>query len=79
MGGGAAEPAPEQPAPEAAALTTTQWLALGSLVGSLIGLYYKCEEIQNAFRAVPQAAPPPSQTPYDRPIITTSRGVRNMD
>ena len=53
--GEAAEPAPEQPvgvqpAPEksfASSLPTTQWLALGSLVVSLIGLYYKREEIKN--------------------------------
>ena len=30
-------------------LTTTQWLSIASIVLSLVGLYYKREEIKNAF------------------------------
>ena len=78
----AEEPTPQPPAPEKpnySSLTTTQWLALGSLIVSLIGLYYKRKEIKNAFtkRAppnTPKAAvevPPPAN---DRP-----RSLRNMD
>ena len=79
------EPSPEPP-PQAApekpnysSLTTTQWLALGILVASLIGLYYKREEIKNAFSPAPPNPLPPSQTPNDRPVMITSRGVRNMN
>lgn len=51
---------PSQPAAygvEKPNLTTTQWLALGSFIVSLIGLYYKRKEIKNAFT---KQAPPPT-------------------
>ena len=59
----AAEPAPAQPEaapaqPGSSSLTITHRLALGSLVVSLIGLYYKREEIKNAFIKTPPAQPP---------------------
>ena len=48
-------------------LTTTQWLSIISIVVSLVGVYYKREEIKNVFtkRATPPSpvlprAPPPS-------------------
>ena len=63
-------------------LTATQWLALGSFVVSLIGLYYKRKEIKNLLSKKPppvtpmvEVPPPVSQTPYDRP----ARSLRNMD
>ena len=72
-------PAPEKP--NTIGVTTTQWLALGSLIVSLIGLYYKREEIKNAFTTPQVQAPPhPVEVPppeYDRPVI--SRSLRNMD
>ena len=86
----AEEPSPQESehpveAPQAASeyssLTTTQWLALGSFVVSLIGLYYKRKEIKNLLSKKPPQAPvevpPPAKAPYDRPV--TSRGLRNMD
>ena len=66
-------------------LTLTQWLSIGSIVVSLGGLYYKREEIKNAFtkkadppspQASPQAlprAPPPS------PVLSASGKIRQMD
>ena len=71
-------PASEHPAPEKpnySSLTTTQWLALGSLIVSLIGLYYKRQEIKNAFSPAksPQVPPPAA---YDRPA---ARSLTNMD
>ena len=44
-------------------LTTTQWLSIISIVVSLVGVYYKREEIKNAFykkATPPPRAPPPS-------------------
>jgi len=38
-------------------LTTTQWLAVGSLVVSLVGIYYKREELKAAFaKKMPEPA-----------------------
>ena len=43
-------------------LTTTQWLSVISIIVSLVGVYYKREEIKNVFakKATPPRAPPPS-------------------
>ena len=43
-------------------LTTTQWLSVISIIVSLVGIYYKREEIKNVFakKATPPRAPPPS-------------------
>ena len=48
-------PAPEPPS--AKVLTTTQWLSVIGIIVSLVGTYYKREEIKNVF---PKKAPPPS-------------------
>ena len=76
-----AEPAPE-PLPQAApekpnysSLTTTQWLALGSLLVSLIGLYYKRKEIKNVLSPAPTSQAPLA-TAAPHPV---ARGLRNMD
>ena len=63
-------------------LTTTQWLSIVSIVVSLVGLYYKREEIKKAFTKkadplpmpVPQALPPPRE-----PLSAASRKIRQMD
>jgi len=48
----ATEPAPttEDENPKNNSLSTTQWLAVGSLIVSLVGLYYKREELKTVFR-----------------------------
>ena len=51
-------PAPEPPA--AKVLTTTQWLSVISIIVSLVGVYYKREEIKNVFAKPLPRAPPPS-------------------
>jgi len=62
-----------------------QWLSIISIVVSLIGLYYKREEIKNVFNRQP-ATPQPAaemQAPVDtRPVEAMSvrrRGLRPMD
>ena len=72
------QPVPEKSAPES--LTTTQWLALGSLIVSLIGLYYKRKEIKNAF-TTPQATPntPKAAVEVPPPANDRPRSLRNMD
>ena len=64
----AAEPPAAEPLSETKnVLTTTQWLSIISIVVSLAGVYYKREEIKNAFskKVTPPSpvlppAPPPS-------------------
>ena len=60
-------------------LTTTQWLSIISIIVSLAGLYYKCEEIKNVFAK--KAAPPSPRAPP--PVLprapTPKRSIREMD
>ena len=57
-------------------LSTTQWLAVASLVVSLIGIYYKREELKAVFsKKTPEpesVAPQPAQ-------VTQHRGVKHLD
>lgn len=90
-------PAPPQPQPTDAAsassnaalatsatISTTQWLAIGSFVVSLIGLYYKREEIKSTLSA---KGPPPPETsltpvvPSKIPVANKNpaKGLRSMD
>ena len=58
-------------------LTTTQWLALGSIVVSLIGIYYKREELKAAFsNKTPE--PQPVRAPQPARVIQP-RGVKHLD
>ena len=67
-------PAPEPPS----AITTTQWLSVIGIV-SLVGIYYKREEIKNVF---PKKAPPPSPvSPREPPPVDAApkTAIRKMD
>ena len=70
-------PAPEPPS--AKVLTTTQWLSVIGIIVSLVGIYYKREEIKKVFA---KKAPPPSPVlprappPVDAAPKTT---IRKMD
>ena len=58
-------------------LTTTQWLSIISIVVSLVGVYYKREEIKNLLA---KKAGPPPQTPPPSPVLTRAPPViREMD
>ena len=57
-------------------LTTTQWLSIISIVVSLVGVYYKREEIKSVFAKktpveTPQAPPPSPSAP--------KRSIRGME
>ena len=72
-----AEPAapPAEP-PSAQVLTTTQWISVISIIVSLVGVYYKREELKKVFA---KKAPPPSPvlpTPVDAAPKTA---IRKMD
>ena len=68
-----------EPEPTKNVLTTTQWLSIISIIVSLVGVYYKREEIKNVLskKAAPPSpvllrAPPPSPA-------TPKRSIRKMD
>ena len=57
-------PAPPAEPPSAKVLTTTQWLSVISIIVSLVGIYYKREEIKNVF-AKPQSPVLPTPSHVD--------------
>ena len=67
----------EPPSESKNVLTTTQWLSVISIIVSLVGVFYKREEIRNVFAK--KAAPPQSPvlpSPVDAAPKTT---IRKMD
>ena len=70
-------PAPEPPS--AKVLTTTQWLSVISIIVSLVGVYYKREEIKNVFAK--KAAPPSPILPRATPPVdaASKTTIRKMD
>ena len=59
--------------PEAAAITTTQWLSGISIFLSIVGIYYKRQEIKALFAKKPPPVEPP-------PVEPKKEGrIRNMD
>ena len=58
-------------------LTTTQWLSIVSIVVSLVGLYYKREEIKKTFTK--KADPPLPQALPREPLSAASKKIRQMD
>ena len=74
-------PVSVEPPPETTknVLTTTQWLSIISIVVSLVGVFYKREEIKNVLT---KKAPPPSpvlpRAPPPSTVLPTAR-IRQMD
>ena len=61
--------------PSAKVLTTTQWLSVISIVVSLVGVYYKREEIKNVF-----AKPPSPVLPTPSHVDAAPKtAIRKMD
>ena len=69
-------PAPPAEPPSAEVLTTTQWLSVISIIVSLVGVYYKREEIKKVFTkkdrpsspVLPRKPPPVVAAPPKRSI-----------
>ena len=69
-------PAPPAEPPSAKVLTTTQWLSVISIIVSLVGIYYKREEIKNVFAK--KATPPSPRAPP--PVDAAPKtAIRKMD
>ena len=63
-------------------LSTTQWIGVGSIVVSLIGIYYKREEVKALFskKKTPEPQPVRKKTPEPQPVRATQpRGVKHLD
>ena len=64
-------------------LNTNQWLAVGSLVVSLVGIYYKREELKAKAKAAfvkktPEPAPEPSLVEPEPARATQPKGLKKM-
>jgi len=64
-------------------LSTTQWLAVGSIVVSLIGIYYKREEFKAIAKAAfdkktPEPAPEPARVDTEPARATQPKGLKEM-
>jgi len=61
-------------------LMTTQWLSVISIIISVVGIYYKCEELKKAFTKIKASAlkapAPKAPAPVEAP---KKRGIRSMD
>ena len=66
----------EPPSETKNVLTTTQWLSIISIIVSLVGVYYKREEIKNVFAKPPSPVLPRATPPVDAASKTT---IRKMD
>ena len=69
------EPQTSDTPPAKNVLTTTQWLSVISIFISVVGIYYKREEIKKVLTKNPPQAPPPS--PVD--VAPQRKGIRPMD
>ena len=58
-------------------LTTTQWLSVISIIVSLVGIYYKREEIKNVFAK--KATPPSPRAPSPSPVLPRVGRITSMD
>ena len=80
----APEPAPttEDETPKStgeknSSLSTTQWLAVASLVVSLVWIYYKREELKTVFSS--KKTPEPARVEPQPARATQPKGLRHMD
>ena len=71
-----ADETPNSTGEKNSSLSTTQWLAVASLVVSLIGIYYKREELKAVFS---KKTPEPARAEPQPVRATQSRGVKHLD
>ena len=71
-----ADESPKSTGEKNSSLSTTQWLAVASLVVSLIGIYYKREELKAVFR---KKTPEPARAEPQPVHATQPKGVKHLD
>ena len=71
-----ADETPKSTGEKNSSLSTTQWLAVASLVVSLVGIYYKREELKAAFS---KKTPEPARAEPQPVRATQPRGVKHLD
>ena len=71
-----ADETPKSTGEKNSSLSTTQWLAVASLVVSLIGIYYKREELKAVFN---KKKPEPARAAPQPARATQPRGVKHLD
>ena len=59
-------------------LSTTQWIGVAGIVVSLIGIYYKREELKAAFSKKKTPEPQPVRAPQPA-RVTQPRGIKHLD
>jgi len=60
-------------------LSTTQWLAVASIAVSLVGIYYKHEELKDAFaKKTPEPAPEPARVEPEPARATQPKRLKKM-
>ena len=77
-----ADETPKSTKEKNSSLSTTQWLAVASIVVSLIGIYYKREELKAVFskKNTPEPQPVRKKTPEPQPVRAKQpRGVKHLD
>ena len=70
------------PAADLQTFTTTQWLSVISIIISVVGIYYKREEIKKVFaqKSPPQGPNPPTVDFMPPPVKTPRKsGLQSMD
>ena len=72
-----ADETPKSTEEKNSSLSTTQWLAVASLIVSLIGIYYKREELKAAFSK--RKTPEPARVEPQPARATQPRALRHMD
>ena len=77
-----ADETPKSTEEKNSSLSTTQWIGVASIVVSLIGIYYKREELKAVFskKNTPEPQPARKKTPEPQPARATQpRGVKHLD
>ena len=77
-----ADETPKSTEEKNSSLSTTQWIGVISIVVSLIGIYYKREELKAVFnkKKTPEPQPVRKKTPEPQPARAKQpRGVKHLD
>jgi len=75
---------PKSESPKSSGLSTNQWIAIGSIGVSLLGIYYKREELKAIAKPAfdkfktPEPAPEPASAEPEPARATQRRGLRKM-